>query len=84
MNVFIDHCSLCYFEWGSKSLQKPTGQLLTANLYELYTTYLVNILFATLSIMNLKMQECNHHIIAFHSKINVFKVGLKLWHLYQT
>jgi len=48
------------------------------NLYELYTTYLVNI-FATLNNLNLKMQECNHVIIAFYSSINVFKVTLKWW-----
>jgi len=39
-------------------MQKRTGQLLAAmqdNLYELYTTYLVNI-FATLNNLNLKMQ----------------------------
>jgi len=65
---------------GVKKLQKPTGQLLAAmqvNLYELYTTYLVNI-FATLNKLNLKMQERNHVVIAFHSS-NVFKVTLKLW-----
>jgi len=68
-----------------KNMQKLRGQLLAAmqaNFYELYTTYLVNI-FATLNNLNLKMQECNHHIIAFHSSSNVFKVTLKWWHLYQ-
>jgi len=61
-----------------KNMQKPTGQLLEAmqvNLYELYTTYLVNI-FATLNNLNSKMQDCNHHIIAFHSSNNVFKVTI--------
>jgi len=53
-----------------------------ANFYELYTTYLVNI-FATLNNLNLKIRECNHHIIAFHSSGNFFKVTLKWWHLYQ-
>jgi len=41
------------------NLQKSTGQLLAAmqvNLYELYTTYLVNI-FAALNNMNVKMQQ---------------------------
>jgi len=68
-----------------KFFAKPTGQLLAAmqvNLYELYTIYLVNI-FATLNNLNLKMQECNHLIIAFHSNINVFKVTLKCRRLYQ-
>jgi len=68
-----------------KNMQKLTGQLLATmqvNFYELYTTYLVNI-FATLNNLNLKMQECNHRIIAFHSSSNVFKVTLKWWHLYQ-
>jgi len=54
-----------------KNMQKPTGQLLAAmqvNFYELYTTYLVNI-FVTLNNLNLKMQECNQHIIAFHSSM---------------
>jgi len=62
-------------------MQKLTGQLLAAmqvNFYELYTTYLVNI-FATLNNLNLKMQECNHHIIAFHSNIAVFKVNTLKW-----
>jgi len=66
-------------------LQKTTGQLLAARqvtLYELYTTYLVN-LFATLNDLNLKIQEYNHHIIAFHISSNVFKVTLKWWRLYQ-
>jgi len=52
-------------------MQKPTGQLLAAmqvNLYELYSTYLVNI-FATLNNLNLKIQECNQHIIAFYSSM---------------
>jgi len=40
------------------------------NLYELYTAYLVNI-FATLNNLNLKMQECNYLIIAFHTNSNV-------------
>jgi len=53
------------------------------NLYKLYTTYLVN-KFATLNNLNLKMQECNHHFIAFHSSINVLKVTLKWWRLFQT
>jgi len=64
-----------------KNMQKLTDQLLAAmqvNLYELYTTYLVNI-FATLNNLNLKMQKCNHYIIAFHSSSNVFKVTLKWW-----
>jgi len=67
-------------------MQKPTGQLLATmqvNLYELYTTYLVNI-FATLNDLNLKVQECNHHIIAFYSRSNVFKVTLKWWSLSKT
>jgi len=59
-------------------MQKATGQLLAAmqvNLYELYTTYLVNI-FATLNNLNLKVHECNNHTVAFHSSSNVFKVTL--------
>jgi len=46
-------------------LQKPTGQLLAdmqANLYEICTVYLLNILFATLNNLNLKI----HHIIDFN------------------
>jgi len=45
-----------------KNTQKPTGQLSAAmqvNIYELYTTYLVNNIFATINNLNLKMQECN-------------------------
>jgi len=49
---------------------------------QLYTAYLVNIL-ATLNNLNLKMQECNHHIIAFYSSSNVFKIALKSWCSYQ-
>jgi len=47
------------------------------NLYKLYTTYLVN-MFALLNNLNLKMHECNHHLIAYHSSINVFTFALKL------
>jgi len=58
---------------------RPTfsSHALQVNLYELYTTYLMNIIFATLNDLNLRMQECNHHIIAFHSSSKVFKVTLK-------
>jgi len=52
------------------------------NIYELYTTYLLNI-FATLNNLNLITQECNHHTIVFHSSSIVFKVLLKWWRLYQ-
>jgi len=61
-------------------LQKPTSQLLAAmkaHLYELYTTYIILNIFATLNNLNLKMHECNH-IIVFYSNINVFIVTLKL------
>jgi len=34
--------------------------------------------------MNLKMQEYNHHTIAFHSSRNVFKVTLKWWCISKT
>jgi len=52
------------------------------NLYELYTTYLVNIFATLINNLNLKMQECNHHTIAFHSSSNIFKViTLKWWRL---
>jgi len=67
-----------------KDLQKSTGQLLAAmqiNIFKLCAIYLVNI-FANLNNLNLKMQKCNHHIIAFHSS-NVYKVTPKWWHLYQ-
>jgi len=50
-----------------------------ANLFELCSAYLVNI-FAALNNLNLRMQGCNHHVIAFHSTINAFRAKLKLWH----
>jgi len=65
---------------------QQAGQLLTAmqvNLNNMYTRYLVNI-FATPNNLNLKMQKRSHHIIAFHSSGNVFKVTLKWWCLSKT
>jgi len=59
MNVFINYSTLAVFCATSNEGQKyakttrPTFKAMQVNLYELYTTYLVNI-FATLNNLNSK------------------------------
>jgi len=59
MNVFINYSTLtalCTNSNKGQNMQKPTSQILAAmqvDLYKLYTTYLVNIIFSTPNNLNL-------------------------------